>query len=548
MAQQLDDRQISYLKDCAARGLTDTAQYAKDFLAPRFPLDWSSIHKDIWEAIDARVLADKIKIDSDGNEYRELIPKYQKICIVAPRGIGKTSIAKTVVDKAIRYGLHNYIMYIGKSEGFAISQTDNIKRTILQNNMANAVFPNQDRPTTIDFDKLPTDFSKKAWMINDILVMPRGWGQPIRGQNVEFNLKTYRPTLFVIDDLEDPKEIRSDTTRKGLRDWFFADVEEAIPPEGMTENYQFIYIDTLKHQDSLVMHLNGEEDWKVLFLPIAKDDGKWESLAPDFTSTKKLREKYLKAKNANRLNSFYQEHMATHTASELKDFTPELFKYYKETDPEFITNKTSGNFINVAVADPAKTAQLQSADSAICVWGIDLANRKAYLRDYDHGKWHPAEFVSHCFMMAQMYGVISLGIETTGLDEWALEPFTTAQQKLSVPFPIEALSAHTGKARDPEHGKNSGKVRRIGGMYKHYQDGIIYHNVDKCKDYETQLKAFPSPDLWDIIDAASYLQFYIKRYNLLFEGVGEMDNIAKQIANQYMPEQRPLPPGAGELI
>jgi len=538
MEQQIDKLDENSLKQLVQACALNTALYAKTFLADRFSLPWTELHKEIWKVIDAKVQL------SNG----ELIPKYRKVCIIGPRSIGKTSIAKTCADKAIRYGTHPYIIYLGKNETFATLQTDNIKRTLLQNRLANSIFPNQDKPTTVEGNKIPADFSKKAWMINDTLIMPRGWGQPIRGLNIEFNLKTYRPSLIIIDDLEDPQEIKSPVTRASLRRWFFADVEKAIPPEKVSMDWQIIYIDTLKHQDALPVHLMNDPTWKVIVLPIAEDDGKFISKAEDFLSSKTLQAEYTKHKNLGLLNVFYQEWMCKHTATELLGFTKEQFKYYRETNLDFLEAIKNGHFINIVIGDPAKTAQMNAADSAIVIWGIDLLNRKIYLRDYARGKWTPSQFRSNCFYYARMYGAISLGIEVTGLNEYITEPFRTDAQRLGVNFPIEELSANTHQARDPEFGPMSGKVSRIAPLGQYYEKGMIYHNMDKCKDFEEQLLDFPSPKLWDLIDAGSYIQHYIKRYNLLFDKLEEQDYLAKQIEDYYSQEVKPLPDLAGVII
>lgn len=538
MKQQIDNQDISYLREMAKLGRDNTPLYGKKFLPNRFTLPWSPLHVKIWKAIDAKV------IRPDG----VVIPKYRKIAVVSCRAIGKTSIAKTIVDKAIRYRLHNFILYVGKSEGFAMMQTDNIKRSILQNKLANLVFPGQDRETSgFEVSKLPKDFSKKAWMINDVLVMPRGWGQPIRGLQVDFNMFTYRPSLMVIDDLEDPKDLRSPVTRAEIQRWFFADVEKAKPLDSVNPNWQIIYIDTMKDQDSLLVHLINDPTWHVVVVPICEDDGKWESLAPDFIPNEELREDYLRHKELGRLNIFYQEMMCQYSATELKKFTDDIFRFYDETDPEFIKAK-AGQFINIVLCDPAKTAQMESADTAIEVWGLDLVGRKAYLRDYDRGKWSPSQVVSNMFYWGQLYGALILGVETTGIEDWIREPMMAKQQSLGTAFQFEWLSAHTGKAKDPDYGSNSAKVRRASPMADLMYRGIIYFNKSKHKDVTEQFKAFPSPKLWDLIDCASYIQVFLNRFNMLIEDLQYQDNIAKQIQKDSGLIMTPLPPNAGAIL
>ena len=92
-------------------------------------------------------------------------------------------------------------------------------------------------------------FSKKAWVAYDSLIWPRGAGQQVRG--VLF--KNDRPGLIVIDDLEDPQSIENEEIRKAWYQWLYADVIKAVPR--LHKNWKIVYIDTLKHEDSVLQKL-----------------------------------------------------------------------------------------------------------------------------------------------------------------------------------------------------------------------------------------------------------------------------------------------------
>ena len=105
------------------------------------------------------------------------------------------------------------------------------------------------RENPLPFDEV---FSKKAWVAFDTLVWPRGAGQQVRG--VLF--KNDRPGLIIIDDLEDPKYIENKDYRDNLYEWLYADVIKAVPRIGpQAKTYKIVYIDTLKHEDSVLQRL-----------------------------------------------------------------------------------------------------------------------------------------------------------------------------------------------------------------------------------------------------------------------------------------------------
>ncbi len=90
------------------RARLETSFYGKTFYPDRFSLPFSSLHQKIFEVIDA--------VDAKGE------PRFKKVVIKAPRGIGKTSIVKTLVSKRVRFNLCKHVVYIGKSHAFAAAQ------------------------------------------------------------------------------------------------------------------------------------------------------------------------------------------------------------------------------------------------------------------------------------------------------------------------------------------------------------------------------------------------------------------------------------------
>ena len=231
-----------------------TRMTAKTFFPERFTLPFAEeVHGKIFE-----------KIDSVDN----------KNAIAAPRGWGKTSIvALALMARYILFRLTNFICYINKSHDAASLQTENLRRELVTNKMIKEFFGDF-RQRDVSKHEFEEVFSKKAWVAYDTLVWPRGAGQQVRG--VLF--KNDRPGLIVIDDLEDPESINNEEIRKAWYQWLYADVIKAVPR--LHRNWKIVYIDTLKHEDSVLQKLIASPEWHGLRLEACDDS--FKSTAPDF--------------------------------------------------------------------------------------------------------------------------------------------------------------------------------------------------------------------------------------------------------------------------
>jgi len=132
----------------------------KLFFGDTFSAPFSTLHDQIFDAIDSG---------------------HHKIAIAAPRGIGKTSIARAVATKGILFRDVNFVVYISNSATLAEMQTENIKRELLTNLMVKKLFGNV---KIADVEGADDTFSKAVWVVyGNTFVLPRGSGQQVRGLN-----------------------------------------------------------------------------------------------------------------------------------------------------------------------------------------------------------------------------------------------------------------------------------------------------------------------------------------------------------------------------
>lgn len=477
------DKQIQeILSQCCI----STRMVAKTFFPERFNLPFSEeIHGKIFELIDG---------------------PDQKVAIAAPRGWGKTScVALGLISRWILFRHTGFIVYINKSFDAAALQTENLRRELVTNREIKAFFGDfkQREVKNEEFDEV---FSKKAWVAYDTLVWPRGAGQQVRG--VLF--KNDRPGLIVIDDLEDAEKIENEEIRKGWYQWLYADVIKSIPRVGpKAKEWKIVYIDTLKHEDSVLQRLLDSPDWKSVRLEACGDD--FKSTAPLFMSDDDIAKEWQQHVNAGQTDVFFRELRNLPISTKDSAFQQGYFKYYnlppergttendlKKLDVEVQHDK---NIETVIILDPAKTVKIHSAESAIIGIGIDLTSAKLLIRDAISEKMYPDEIYDAMFGMGIRLGAKVIGIEETGLAEFIKQPIKNEMFRRGTFFELVWLKARGGDSNE------SGKAKRIRELVPYYRGGYIYHNASCSiiKKLEQQLLMFPRSALWDLMDCLAYI-------------------------------------------
>ena len=444
------------------------------FFPERFSVPFSGLHRQMIEAIE-----------SDA----------QLVCIAAPRGIGKTSLVGLgLAARAILYNLYHYILYVSNSETVAEEQTENLKMELMENEKVRKLYP----PLTFSDAKafgIDEKFSKKGWVAwGETMVVPRGSGQQVRGRL----FRNSRPDLIIVDDLEDDETIGSEDVRRKRENWFFGSLMNCV--SNTDRNWKIIYIDTLKHEDSLLAKLLELDRWKSLKLSICDDD--YNSLAPEFISTEQLKQEVDMHRQAGTLDTFFRERRNIAISTEDASFRAENFRYYNETDLEF-KNTIEPQLENLVLYDPAKTTKPQSAWTAIVGVGFHAKLGSIYVREISAGMMHPEQQYEEAFAMSQRIKARVIGLEVTGLNEFITYPFRTAMLQRGLNYEIIELKARKGEGQFSTGGR--GKEGRIAALIPFYRKGQVFHNKANCGVLETQLLSYPRSKRWDVMDAFAYI-------------------------------------------
>jgi hypothetical protein len=448
----------------------DLGLFSKAYLEDAFYAPFSSLHYEIIKAIDG---------------------PWRKVAIAAPRGLGKTSLARSAVIRAISYMQQEFICYISNSATNAEMQTENIKREMKSNPKLRHLFGNIELDR--ENEELDETFSKTAWVaFGRTLVLPRGAHQQVRG----LIYKNVRPQLIIVDDLEKKDELENPDNRTKLKSWFYSDLEKCV--NRYKNDWKIVYIDTLKHYDSLLQELLDSPDWYSLRLDLCDDN--YNSNVPELISTAEIKREVEIHRARGQLDVFYMEFRNLPVAKETASFDAEHFQYYNETDKEF--QDQLSQLENVVIVDPAKTANMSSADSAIVGVGVNYQTNAIYFRECVRGKMYPDEVYEQMFAMKRRLNAHAVGIEVTGLEEFIKQPILNEMSRRG---PIDFFEPIWLKARGGPADGEKGKIKRIASLVPYYRLGYIYHNKNCSGPLEAQLIPFPRSALLDVADAFAYI-------------------------------------------
>lgn len=480
------DKNDPAVQELLMQCMLSTRVFAKTFFPEEVESDFSVLHDDIFRVIDTQ--------------------ESHKKAIAAPRGLGKTTIARIRACKAILFRETNFIIYLSNSESSAVASTEHIKRMLQANNLIKKLFGN------IKFSQegMKDSFSKQSWVAyGDVFVLPRGSGQQVRGQN----WMGYRPGLVIIDDLETLESVQSEDQRKKLKTWFYADLMKTESKYG--DHAELLYIDTIKHEDALLQNLIDASDWQSITLSICDD--KFNSYDPNYMTTEEIKVDYEAHREAGETDLFYMEYMNIPISLEDAVFKDSYFKYFTEDFTHLKIVASEGaieridikELITVVICDPARTVKMQSAESSVVTISVHRSSRKIFVRDVFSGKVKPDQLYDEMFDAVTRHNAMMLAVEVTGLCEFISQPI---QQEMRIRGKFPQYIELNAKGK---------KELRVATLAPHYRLGYMYHNKANCQVLENQLHWFPRSKLWDVMDALSYITKIMDEHSIFFDPDGD---------------------------
>lgn len=524
--------QEPYMKRILKRSFQSTKFFAQVFMADSFKKPMTHQHDGFWAILDD-----------------DSIPRSALCCW---RGFGKSSgiIAKSV--KSICFQTEKFILIVGKSHDHASTITENIKLELFCNRKIRAVFgtfrqkkaEEMDGADAIDFDLM---FSRRGWFACDpetgepiCFVMPKGVGQQVRGLNIRIGDRMWRVTLGIVDDLEDKTEMDNENLRKKVKEWFHEDlipVTDDEQPVAIGVNagrwnlarqpnhrppWRWIYIDTMKHEDSLMSLLLNSRDWKSKVYPwceLREDaDGKrrFYSLVPERSSHAQVRDKVRSAREDGTMNGFCREYMCLPINPVNACWTRDIYCRFRES-VEQISRKM--NWTRFVICDPARTVNEDSCPTGALALGVEAHEHRIAVRDEINEKipveMLPSRMVDFCKRTNSQI----LLVEVDGGEDWIRRAFMEEVARRGSNIQLLWIEARK-KSVDGDYGAGvEGRKRRDAqGTLRWYKSKQIMHE-ESIKDgpLEKQQLSFPNPRNWDSFDCLSHLGRALDLMQIYFE-------------------------------
>lgn len=423
----------------------------------------------------------------------------KRAAIAAPRGFGKTTtIGLGFAGRRALFREDAYIVYISSTATEAASKIKTLAHELLESELIRELFG--------DLKGVKWAEEKGEIELSDsngsfCFIQAKGAGSQVRG----LKWGKHRPTLFIVDDLEDAEEVQNEMIRKKLKEWFFADLIGACD-QARTSKTRVIVIGTILHEDALLANLLDEgsitdedellddslkllkqrEEFTTVRLEACDDE--FNSVWPEYLTSEELRYKAAVYERRGLLDVFYREWRNIVIAKDSATFQKSMFRYYDEDDKDF--KLSLRNIETIILVDPAKTANTTSAFTAILAVGFDCTTNRIYVRDAVNKKLTPDGIFTEALDMADRFNTCVIGIEVTGLNNFVIYPFDQAAAVRKRFYDIKHIKAIKEK------------TLRVAGLAYFYRVGSVYHNKDVHVHgtLETQLMSFPRSKYWDVMD------------------------------------------------
>ena len=225
-----------------------------------------------------------------------------RLAIAAPRGHAKsTLVSLAYVLWSICYRRERYVILISNIGDQADDQLSAIKEELQQNESLIADFPEACEEPGIK-PAAPRWRKNEIITRNKIKVTALGINEKIRGRKH----KSHRPSLIVLDDIENEASVRSEEQRGQLKEYYTKTVAKA----GYKKT-NIIVIGTLLHFDSLLASLLDPDQSPGWFTRRYQAICSWSSrpeLWEQFESILTGRDEYEQQSGASAAKAFFEQH------------------------------------------------------------------------------------------------------------------------------------------------------------------------------------------------------------------------------------------------
>lgn len=213
-------------------GRTNIMVFAKMYFSHYFKCDSCDFHRELCG------LLEQMTKDRGG-----------RLAIAAPRGSAKSSyVGMIYVLWCICYSREKYIILLSDTTEQAEALLSHVKKELEENEILGRDFP--DVCITENDGKMPNWKKDEIMTKNGIKITALSAGQKIRGRRNQ----QHRPTLIILDDIENDENTQSPESREKLYDWF----TKAVMKSG-SKDTNVIFVGTIQHDDCLLAKFTKDE-------------------------------------------------------------------------------------------------------------------------------------------------------------------------------------------------------------------------------------------------------------------------------------------------
>lgn len=433
--------------------------FAKTYFPDVFTSEFSPLHKEIFESAEDMILHKQRR----KNFYVR----------AAPRGHGKSQIISfLLIIWCICFKYKQNILLISDTLDQAKSFISAIKTELEENELIRADFGDLVSEEKWSQDKIITS--------NKVQVFGRGAGQKLRGAKA---FGSVRPSLVIIDDLENDEAVETESQRQKLFNWF---MKALIPIGSPTTDY--IFIGTVLHYEALLQKLLTEPTFSMWnrkrYQAVQNFSNsplwdEWEEILTDehnenagedaYSFYKKHREEMLEGVKALWPESgvdYYYDMMSLRVsdpasfASEYQnepidpsqaEFLPEWFDYYYEL-PEIVEV--------YGACDPSLGKA--KSDRAAIIWAGKDRQGYLYILDVQMGRYKPDHIIDLIIAGSMKYQshLRSVVIETVQFQAMFKDEVAKRGLNAGIQIPITEFNDKT-----PKEVRLRGLIPRIKNKY-----------------------------------------------------------------------------------
>jgi len=379
------------------------------------------------------------------------------------RGFGKTTYLEEAAVLRAALGEFRYMVVVSANfRPLALQRLAAIRREFEINRQVEKIFGDMKGPVWRDGEIV---------LKNNVCIQAVGRDMSVTG------LKWHdtRPDALLLDDVEDPNEVRTDVERLATWDWL---MKTLIPSMSHPLNDWVRSLGTRRGKGSLPERLE-RAGWPVLKMPIEHLGPTGERLATwpakfPLAVVDKMRENY-----RGDMHTYAQEYMCQPVSEENRTFRESMMRSAARERTFEAT---------WAMYDPARTVGQRSATTGKAVWSY--VGRKIVVWAASGHRWLPSEMIEDIFEVAERYDPTWIGVEEDGLNEWVREPLRAEQMRRGMMIPVKPVRAPRSK------------LSFIGGLQPYFDAGEIELAGD-FPDLRAQLLSFPHPPI-DVPNALAY--------------------------------------------